>query len=136
MPTGVTSSVAFRNSAHEGGRITFLDAGPNPARIELYDGTRPASGAAVTTQNLLATVLLAKPCGAVAGGVLTLDSEDAPLVMVTGTPTWARVFNGADAWAFDCDASVAGGAGQVTVPAVPIYAGGRTNLAAGTLTQG
>lgn len=135
MPTGVTSSIAFRNAAHEGGRIAFLDAGPDPATIELYDGTRPANGAAVTTQVLLATLHLDKPCATVAAGVMTLLSADAPLVMATGTPTWARVKNGAAAHAFDCDASVVGGGGQVTVPAVPIYAGGRTNLASGTLTQ-
>lgn len=134
MPTGITSSTAFRNSAFDGGRVQFLDAGPAAARIELYSGTRPENGAA-PAGTLLASITLSKPCASVAGGVASLLSTDEPLVLATGTPTWARVFNGANQHAFDCDASEAGGAGQVQVPIVPMFAGGTTGLAAATLTQ-
>lgn len=133
MPTGITSSVAFRNSAFSGGRIAFLDSGAGHAYFELYDGTRPASGGAVTTK--LATVDLAKPCASVSGGMATLLAGADTLAIATGTPTWARFFNGNGDWAFDCDASVVGGGGQVTVPSVPLYAGGTTSLASGALTQ-
>lgn len=133
MPTGITSSVPFRNASFDGGRLQWLDQGSGNAYFELYDGTRPDSGDTPTTK--LVTVELSKPCGTVSGGVLTLASTDAPLVTATGTPTWARFYNGNGDFAFDCDASALGGAGQVQVPTVPIFAGGRTNLASGVLAQ-
>lgn len=135
MPTGITSSIAFRNASFDGGRIQFLDAGAGHAYFELFaDEERPASGAVPPTARLV-KIELSKPCASVANGVATLLSDDAPMVTVTGTPRWARFYNGNGQFAFDCDASVLGGAGQVQVPTVPIFAGGRTSLAAGALTQ-
>ena len=67
------------------------------ASLKIYDGTRPATGAAITTQNLLATLTFS------AAPIPTAFSSD-PLALVanlivppsvsaagTGTATWFRV---------------------------------------------
>lgn len=72
----------------------IIDAGSGSGYIRFYTAPRPTSGAAITSQLLLATCTFANPCGTVAGGQLTLStitgdsSADAD-----GTMNWARVFD-------------------------------------------
>lgn len=71
--------------------IAFADAAAGPCEIVLYTTTQPAPGApeGVPPQ---AVITLAKPCGSVTAGALTLTPADptGALVLKTGVPRWAR----------------------------------------------
>ena len=77
--------------------LVFADAGANPSRIYLYADAAVATGAAPAASPL-AEIELAKPCGTIAGGVLTLHPADSAgtLVLVTGIPRAARWVSGDD----------------------------------------
>jgi len=87
-------SVAVRNAKADA-ITTEMDAG-TAAIIEIYDSTgtgRPATGGAVTTQVLLATLTFsaasfaAAASGVIVGAAITDDSA----ADATGTATWFRV---------------------------------------------
>lgn len=130
MTTGVTISQRH-NEARLTGTLADLDTGAGHARIRIYGGTRPASGG--TPPTMLVEIALDKPSGTVSGGVLTLASSDLPLIVNSGVATWARIVCGDAAFAFDCDVSVTGGAGQVQLPDTTLFAGGKTQLVSGVL---
>lgn len=121
------------NEARLEGTKTFLDTGAGFARIRVYDGTRPANGAAVTTQVLLVEIPLDKPCGSVAAGVLTLDANTLPLIGNSGDATWARIVNGNGDFAMDADVSLVAGAGDIKLEDTTLLAGGRAVLISGVL---
>ena len=82
----------------------FLDAGSNPARIEIYTGSAASGGNTPADWTLLCTMTLTRPCGSVSAGRLTLSCADAqgPLVLASGEARQARCLSGDGSWAFDC----------------------------------
>jgi len=78
-------------------------AGAN-AKLKFYDGTRPASGAAVTTQTLLATLVFGSTIGTAASGAIDFDEAGVTQTNsghVAGTPTWVRLTTSADDFVAD-----------------------------------
>ena len=77
--------------------IAFADTGAQPSRIRLYADAGAATGAA-PAGDPLAEITLAKPCGTIAAGQLTLHVADAAgaLVLVTGQPRAAQWVSGDD----------------------------------------
>ena len=75
--------------------LAFADAGTLPSSILLYAEAAVATGAAPTT-SALAEIVLAKPCGTITGGVLTLHvaNPDGALVLQQGIPRAARWMSG------------------------------------------
>jgi hypothetical protein len=72
----------------------------------------------------LAVIDLAKPAGTVsAAGVLTLIVPRDGLIQISGTPTWARMLNGAGEVAFDADVGV-----EVILSQTQFFAGGTARL--------
>lgn len=124
----ISQSTPFAESALLG-RRDYLDFGAGNARFEVYGGTRPASGATPGTP-ILVTMTLDKPCGDIGSPgqlELVLDATFY-LASASGAPTWARFYNGDNAFAFDCDASGPGGGAEVVVSESLIYAGGKVAL--------
>jgi len=114
-----------------------LDADTNPGYFEFYDGTQPATGAAVTTQNKLGTCALSKPCGTVSGGALTFSSiSDDTSADHDGTATWLRAKDGAGTFCFDMTVTDLAGAGPCKLDDTAIIAGGRISVASCVLTEG
>lgn len=77
------------------------------ALLRIYDGTRPATGAAITTQILLAELTCnATFAPAASGGVLTLNAitQDSS-ANNTGTATWFRIVK-SDGTSFVLDGNV------------------------------
>ena len=120
--------------------IARADTGPAASRIQIFDNTQPAGGAAagVTPQ---ADVVLAKPCGAVVGGVLVLYPADpgGTMVLRTGIPRWARWLSGdtkvmVDGTATDLDHDgdfkLTGGTTAPGETSPTLYAGGLVLLGA------
>jgi len=72
------------------------------AKIKYYNGTRPATGAAITSQTLLATLVGGAVLGAVASQVLTFGAvTQNNATHVSGTPTWVRITTSADVFVAD-----------------------------------
>jgi hypothetical protein len=122
-------------------RITLvknaIDGGPASGLLRFYNGTKPAVGAAITTQLLQCTIAFADPCGTVTGPTLTFDALGA----VTGTRiddktiTWARIVDSTGAFVADAVVSVGGGGGDVIVNSVTGAIGSFLAFVSGSLTE-
>jgi hypothetical protein len=115
--------------------IAALDAGPGPAQLRLYTGPAPDGGAAVTTQTLLATLVLQKPAGNIAGDVLTLAPIADVLAVGAGAVAWARLVDSTGAWCADLEVTVTGGSGAVTMDNLTVYPGGTLRTVSATFKE-
>lgn len=131
MTIGQTND--FKNAALQG-RLDYLNLGTGVARILIYgnDVARPTTGA-TATGSLLVTLELDDPAGSISAGDLTLEPGDDAIIAISGTALWARVINGDDDIAFDCDVSATGGSGEIQIPSTTLFAGGTTRLVSGVL---
>lgn len=116
------------------GRLAFLDAGSGNAALHLYSAPRPATAQdPITSSDLLATIGLAKPCGEVANGVLTLASLEPGLIVQTGAVAWVRVTNGSGATAFDMGVGPVGSGAECELSTADLLAGGLVMLISAVL---
>ena len=102
--------------------VAAIDAGAGAGKLRLYNGTRPATGGAVTT--LLAELTFSDPCGTVTSGVLTISAiaSDASADN-TGTATWFRIVDSTGAFVLDGTITGTGGGGDITMTSTSIQAG-------------
>lgn len=107
------------------------------ALLRIYDGTRPATGAAITSQVKLAEL----PCNATfapsaTGGVLTLNAitTDAS-ADATGTASWFRIVK-SDGTTFVMDGNVSTTASDLNLNSVSLTAGGSVAISSFTITAG
>lgn len=120
------------------GLATALDAGTPASTCHLFANTRPATAGAAAGASPVAVVPLNKPCGSVNGGTGLLElalSQDGQIA-AADMPTWARFYDNAGVWVFDCDArsSSAPNLGQEVVVQIPVvYVGAYLRIASGTL---
>lgn len=112
-----------------------IDGGSGPGEWRFYTAPQPAAGGALTTQTLLATVLLTDPCGTVSEGVLTLTSAGDVLAVATGIIAWARFTDSAGALVLDADVGTLGSGAAVTIDNPQVYAGGTVRIVSATLTE-
>lgn len=121
------------NAARLAGTLAFLDAGPAPARLRIYGGTRPASPSATPTSEMLVEIALTQPAGTIAGGLLTLTQQEDGLITASGVATWARLVNGEEVTALDMDCSDPAGAGDVKLASTSLYLGGDARMVSAVL---
>lgn len=129
---------ASHNNARLQGTLAFADAGAQNSRIRIYGTDRPATGGDPLAAPLV-EITLAKPCGAIDAGVLTLVQADAggDLIAETGTALWARWVNGDEMHVADGSVSDAAGDGDFKVSGTAgtlLYAGARALLGTSTLS--
>ena len=104
-------SVAAANAKADAA-VDLIDAStPTPGYLEIYDGAMPATVATANAGNKLATLTFALPAfGAATNRVATANAiasdSDAD---ASGTPTYARIYNGAGTAIMDVDAGVGSG---------------------------
>lgn len=121
--------------------VDALDVGAGSGSIEIYDGVQPANpGVAVTTQTKLVDFVLPEPAfgnaAAVSGGAQATAATISPVnALATGTATWFRAFDGADAPLFDGSVTDTAGAGDLKVTSTSIVSGVETAIVALTFTQ-
>lgn len=85
----------------------LIDADASAGEIRLYDGTRPATGGAVTT--LVSTLVLSvTSAGAASGATLVITPPSDDTSAVGGTTTWFRVVDGAAVFVMDGDVGTGG----------------------------
>jgi hypothetical protein len=118
----IGETALFKAAAMQG-RLAFLDSGTGAASILIYGSTRPAMGAAAGSSPL-AIIALSEPAGTIsAAGVLTIIVPRDGLILISGTPTWARMLNGNGDVAFDADVGT-----EVILSQSQFYAGGTARL--------
>lgn len=131
----ITISVALK-SARSQAVMDFLMLGPNPAKAMIYSGTRPvAVGGAIGASVLLAEVPLSEPLGTLntSTGKIEISTTTSSMAVGDGVASWARIVNGNDDVAWDCDVSIMSGAGDLKMADTAIYAGGVAQIVSGFL---
>jgi len=109
----------------------------NAALIRIYDGTRPATGAAITTQVLLAELTGGTPfAGAASGGVLTANAvtQDSS-ANNTGTASWFRIVK-SDGTTHVFDGNVATSGSDMNLVTTSIVATQPVSITSFTITEG
>lgn len=108
----------------------------NAGLLRIYDGTRPATGAAITTQVLLAELTCGTPFApAASGGVLTANAiTDDASANATGTATWARLLTSGAAFVMDMDADTSGA--ELILNTTSIIAAAPVEVTSFTITRG
>jgi hypothetical protein len=114
---------------------TVIDAGAGAGVLTIYGGARPATGAALSGQTLLATLTLSDPCGTVTGGVLTFSAITADASAdADGTATWARITDSTGA--FVADLNVGTSDADIILNTVNIVTGGEVSISTASITEG
>jgi len=85
-----------------------IDTAITAGAVHFYTDSPPTvTGGAITTQVLIATCPLSKPCGTVTNGLLTFDVVTDDLVADnSGTIGFGRVVDGDGVFVFDADAGL------------------------------
>jgi hypothetical protein len=112
---------------------TAIDAGA-AGLLRIYDGSRPATGGAVTT--LLAELTFSDPSApAASAGVLTFSAITADAsANATGTATWFRIVTSAAA--FVLDGSVGTSGADINFNSVSFVTGGNVAVTSLVFTEG
>jgi hypothetical protein len=104
----------------------------NAGKLEIYAGTKPATGGAEGT--LLATFTLGSPFApAASGGVQSPTLPSATTGVATGTAGWARV-NKTDGSTYVMDLTVGTSGAQVNLNTLSITSGGAVTVTSWTIT--
>lgn len=126
-------ALAFSTTLRTARAQAIITAAGASAKMKFYDGTRPASGAAITSQTLLGTMTAGATLGTATSG--TLDFDESGFTQsngshVSGTPTWVRITTSADV--FVADLSI----GSDMTFTGTISTGVNITLNASTITEG
>lgn len=117
--------------------VDLLDGGAGPGKIRIYNGTQPAGpDTAVTTQTLLAELVLSDPAFAAAvNRVKTLDVTPIPAGtgLAAGTASWFRAVDSNNLAVLDGSAGTTGT--DLILATAEIVIGVSVEIISGTLTN-
>ncbi|NKF21570.1 hypothetical protein [Solimonas marina] len=107
-----------------------VDAGPGAGKLRIYTSPRPAAGAAITTQTLLATLTFADPCAPdAAAGILQFSDLTAEASAPgAGTALWARVTDSDDNFVLDLGVGALGSGYDIELLDIAVTAGDAVSL--------
>jgi hypothetical protein len=106
----------------------------NTAKLEIYSGTKPATGGSEGT--LLASFTCATPFApGASAGVLSPTLPSATTAVASGTAGWARL-NKTDGTTYCIDLTVGTSAAQVILNTLTIVSGGAVSITSWTITDG
>lgn len=100
-----------------------IDAGATPGELLFYGATRPATGAAITTQTLVGTATFSQPCGTVASGNLTFAAITGGAAVGGVAITWARATDGDGEFVADFSVGAAGSGADIEIDDITPNAG-------------
>lgn len=105
--------------------LLALDSGGGPGFLQVYDGVFPSSpDVAITTQTLLATMILAHPCGFLTDKVLTFYPVTTGISVAAGVARFGRLLTSNMVACLDVNASGIGGGGGLILTSTAIPLGG------------
>jgi hypothetical protein len=135
MPA-LSFSVSLRNSRATQ-ILNALDAASGNGYFQFFTATRPSTGAALTSQVLLGTCTLSKPCGSVSSGTLTFSAiADDDYADNSGEATWVRGFDGNGNFVLDMNVTDQAGAGPVKMTSTSVISGGRLSFTSCVIAEG
>jgi hypothetical protein len=115
--------------------VDALDAKAAPGALRLYTGSQPSTEGEATTDDLQATITLAKPCATVSAGVATFVADVEGQRIDSQSIGWGRFVDGDGE--FVADASVlptgAPGAADIRIGNASGYTGSFVRLASGVI---
>ncbi len=112
-----------------------VDAAATPGILTVFSGTRPASGAAITSQTALVTQELTQPAfGAPGNGVMTAEDFTPTAIEAAGQSVWFRITDGDGNFVLDGD--VGTGATDLTVSTTTFTVGVIFDATGITITAG
>ncbi|WP_330473836.1 hypothetical protein [Terrabacter sp. C0L_2] len=129
-------STASRNAAVSA-IAGLVDADAGPGKVLIYDGTIPAdAGTAVTTQVLLATVILGDPAyAAPSAGTVTGADPASVNAVASGTAAWFRQTDNSGDVVMDGDVTATGGGGTMTLSTVSLTTGSPVDITSLSITM-
>jgi hypothetical protein len=116
-----------------------INGGAGAGLVRIYDGTRPATGAAITTQNLLAELTCSDPVESSNNGVtMVMDAiNDDPTANNTGTATWFRAVDSTGTFCLDGEVDdSAGPTVDMVINTVNIVSGAPVEITSWVITAG
>jgi hypothetical protein len=114
-----------------------IDADTDPGTIAILSGTRPATGAAITTQVELAIGTFSDPSApAASSGELTFDAITYGDAIADGQATWARITDGAGAFVADASVGLPDSGADIILNSVGIVEGGPVSHVSAKITAG
>ena len=128
-------AIAFASALRNTRMDAITTLAGNGALIQIYDGTRPATGGTATTK--LAELTGATPFAASSsGGVLTVGTitQDAS-ANATGTATWFRVY-ASNGTTFVMDGNVGTSGSDLNLTTTSIVSGQPVSISSFVLTEG
>lgn len=112
---------------------TAVDAGAGAGLLKIYDGTRPATGGAITT--LLVTLTMTDPSfPAASGGIITANTITGAVGVAASTATWFRLEDSNGVQVVDGDVGISGSDLNLTSTSITI--GGQVDVTSMVLTAG
>jgi len=114
-----------------------IDAGAAAGTIKIYDGTRPATGVAITDQTLLVSGAFTDPAApAASAGVLGFSTITYATAVASGTATWCRVADSDGTFVFDGDVGEAGSGADFVLNSTGIVVDGVVTHIEASITAG
>jgi hypothetical protein len=115
-----------------------IDSGSSTGAVKFYTTPLPSTtGAAITSQTLLASCELSKPSGTVSNGVLTFSTVSNDLAAAaSGTIGFARIVDSTGAFVLDADVGVSGSSAMFIFNTLSVIAGGTVQVLSCTITEG
>ena len=111
-----------------------IDAGTTGGKIRIYNGTRPASGGAVTTllsELIMSTTSFAPATNStITANTITDDSS----ADNTGVASWFRIVDSNNNYVMDGSVGVTGSSADLELPTVNINQGQRISLSSFVIT--
>ena len=106
-------------------------------KIEIYDGTMPASMGLSITDTLLAEMELTATAGTVTAGVLTFDAITDDLeANANGTPGWARILDRDGAEVHYITVTGTGAGGELQLSSASLQAGSPVVISSASIAMG
>ena len=127
------------------GMLARADVGSGSAQLALYTTARPSTIATTHADTAQASIVLAKPCGAIVDGALVLNVADpaGAMVLASGMPRWAEWLAADGALLARCDVTdmdheggirIVGGTTPEGETSPMLYTGGLVQLGLVALT--
>lgn len=127
-------TIAYSTTLRNARLDAITTAVGNAGKLNIYNGTRPASGGAATT--LLAQFTLGSPfaSAAASGGPLSPTLPSNVSASNSGTATWFRVTTSGGTWVIDGDVSTSGS--DLNLTSTSITSGQTVSVTSWTITTG
>lgn len=126
----ISFSAALR-TARLNAIVTAAGAG---AKLRIYDGTKPAAGAALSGNTLLAEFTLGATLGTALGATLTFGAVSNVNGSATGTPTWFRIVL-SDGTTFLMDGTAGGAGSDLVLSPAAITSGQPVSISSMTISE-